>query len=214
MMKLSKSVKVIGWLFSAIIIVLVVASLIAKNNLTKSKYAYYQKMELETHYWEVKCKVVDEVKSFMAANAPTTNISSIMLVNLCDEFDIDVRFVLAQGLIESHYGTKGLATKTNSVWNMGAYDGATYEQILGVYKYSHPNESIKPYLKKLKKNYLGNSKTEWDLVSNFVDLNGHRYATYEKYEDELKIALDRIENETTLGSLLLEYDHLKRDLNR
>lgn len=215
MQKLQKTVKWVCYIVTALVALLVIPSyFIARNQLTKSNFAYYQELEYENEYWEVKCKVVEEVNNFIYSCAPTSNLSAIMLVNLCDEFNIDVRLPLAQGLAESHYGTKGLATKTNSVWNMGAFDGKTYHQILGIYKYSHPNESIRPYLKKLKEDYLGYEKTESDLLENFVNLSGNRYASYEHYEAELKQHMTRINSETELDSLLLRYSQLKRDLNR
>lgn len=214
MKRLSKLIKVIGWSLLVAVVISIVTGLVIRHNLTKSRYTYYLELELTSNYWGTKCKVVDEIDRFIKSNAPTSNLSSIVLLNECDDQGIDVRLPLAQGLNESHYGTKGLATKTNSVFNLGAFDGHGYDKILGIYKYSHPNESVRPYLKKLKKSYLGNVKTEWDLVKNFVNLSGNRYASYEKYEQELQITLDRISKETKLDSLLLAYDHLKRDLNR
>lgn len=121
---------------------------------------------------------------------------------------------LAQGKVESHFGTKGLAVRTNSVWNMGAYDGHSIDKILGIYKYAHPNLSIEPYLKLIKYNYLVNNKVELDLLNNFVDKSGNRYASYDKYESELKIVWNELDSTTKLDSLLSIYKKYRLELNR
>jgi flagellum-specific peptidoglycan hydrolase FlgJ len=118
--------------------------------------------------------------------APETQLSGAELLALCDEYDMDLFFVLAQGQLESHFGTRGLASKTNSVFNVLAYDGRTYNQICKNGKYENPNHSIEPYIKLLKTKYLVNGRTVDDLLKNFVDVSGHRYASDPKYERTLR----------------------------
>lgn len=179
----------------------------------RTNYTYDYLEEINLSYWNCKYEIVQDMDEFIYSKVENTNMSSLVLLNLCDKHNIDVRLPLSQGLIESHYGTKGLATKTNSIFNMGAYDGWKYDKILGIYKYTHPNVSIEPYLKSLSKNYLGEDKTESDLLKNFVNVNGDRYASYKGYERELKIVWDEINNTTRLDSLLQEYHYYKLELN-
>ena len=80
-----------------------------------------------------------------------------------------------------------LHLKTNSVWNVGAFDGYSADkQIRKGYGFKHPDYSIEPYLKLLTTRYLIEGKTEEELLDNFVDINGNRYASCEEYESKLR----------------------------
>ena len=94
------------------------------------------------------------MQSYINKIAPNNNISALILVNDCLNVNISIPFVIAQGFKESHFGTKGLAAKTNSVFNVGAYDGLTEGQIDSNLKINHTNHSIKPYIDLLHKRYL------------------------------------------------------------
>lgn len=166
----------------------------------------------ELNYWICKSEVINEVDNFMQKKVPNNAISAIILLNECDEYGIDIRLPLCQGFLESHYSTKGVSAKTNSMCNVGAFDGYLYDRILNIHKYRHPNQSIEPYVKLIKKNYLGTSKTELDLLDNFINLSGARYASYDKYESELKIIWEEINTTTKLDSLLVVYNSLKTRL--
>jgi len=180
----------------------------------KDVYNHNYKAEIELNHWKYKSAVVDAMQGFMDSKVKTHNISALVMLNACDEYNIDPRLPLCQGLLESHYGTTGLARHTNSVFNMGAYDGRPLDQISGRWKYAHPNQSIDPYLKKLRKTYLGHSKTEEDLLKNFVNLSNKRYATYEKYEQDLLLIWNEINATTDLDSLIRNYQYSKVELGR
>ncbi len=165
-------------------------------------------LENELHYWDTKAKIVDEVDKFMREKAVNHNISPILVVKYADKYDIDVRLFLTQGLLESHYGTKGLARKTHSVCNVGAWDDGTI-----THRYSHPDESIEPYFKLIKEQYLVD-KTEDTLLKNFVNKQGNRYATYPYYEQELQRYWRQINETTSLDSLLEVYTYYKIELKR
>lgn len=148
----------------------------------------------------------------MKTVAENHNISALELLNGCDKYSIDVRLALAQGKVESHFGTQGLASKTNSVWNYKAFDGYKLNEIPKDGKYTHPNLSIEPYLKLIRESYLGDQKTERDLLNKFVNLSGKRYASNELYEQELKLAWSEIDKTTKLDSLLNRYRYLKVEM--
>ena len=194
--------------------VLILLLMIGQCRHYRTQYRYSNLEEIELSYWNCKYEIIEDMNSFVQSKVENTNMSSLMLLNLCDKYNIDVRLPLSQGLIESHYGTKGLAFKTNSIFNMGAYDGWKYDKILGIYKYTHPNMSIEPYLKSLSNNYLTEGKTEADLLKNFVNSNGSRYASYKGYESELRLTWGEINSTTRLDSLLQEYNYYKLELNR
>ena len=148
----------------------------------KYTYAYDCIKEAEITYWDYKCALVNEVQNYINSVAPSSNLRSYALVEEYEKYGVDICFALSQAEIESHFGTKGIASKLNSVFNVGIYDGKTAEEIDNKYKFDYPNESIEPYLKLLNERYLVN-KTEQDLMKKFVDINGNRYASNPNYEN-------------------------------
>lgn len=176
-------------------------------------YETNQIKEYELKYWDTKAQLVDEVQNYINIVAPTSDLRACALVDACEKYNIEVKFVLAQGEIESCFGTKGLAAKTNSVWNVGAYDGHSYFKIKNVYKYSHPNESIEPYLKLLNEKYL-TSETEAGLLKRFVDHNGNRFASDKNYEEKLNYKYKYISNNTKIDSLNSQLNYWKVRCNR
>lgn len=138
--------------------------------------------ELQISYQGVKSDLVDLTQHYIDSVAPNSGLRALILVENCEKYGIPISFTLAQGEIESHFGTKGLAYRTNSVWNVGAYDDHSIVDIS--HKYNNPNDSIIPYLDLLTNNYLPN-KTVEDLLESFVDINGNRYASDKHYETKL-----------------------------
>ncbi|MBQ5877220.1 MAG: glucosaminidase domain-containing protein [Treponema sp.] len=147
----------------------------------KYTYAYDCIKEAEITYWDYKCALVNEVQKYIEQIAPSSNLRGYAIVEECEKYDVDICFVLAQGEVESSFGTKGIASKLNCVFNVGIYDNKTTEQIEDKYRFEYPNESIEPYLKLLTTKYLVN-KLEHDLMRKFVDINGNRYASDKDYE--------------------------------
>lgn len=158
----------------------------------------------------VRNEIVIEIDNYISKVSPKSKIDAETLFNLCDNYNIDVRFVMAQGQIESHYATAGTAAKTNSIFNVGAYDGHSAErQRKNGFGYSNPNESIEPYLILLRNYYLVNGKSEHDLMNNYVNRRGKRYASDIYYEKSLKTVYNRINRTTNLDILLKEYNEVK-----
>ena len=147
----------------------------------KYSYAYDCIMEAELKYWELKADVTAEMQHYIDSVTPYSNLRAYAIIEECERYNVDPIFVLTQGEIESHFGTKGIAAKINSVFNVGIYDGLSIQEIGEKYKCDYPNESIEPYLKLLNERYLVN-KTEQDLMKKFVDKDGKRYASNPNYE--------------------------------
>lgn len=183
-----------------------IVGVVATLAITKSvrSYQYYMAVsdlkEAEYKYMATKSELIDEVQSYILNVAPTSDLRAAALVDACEKYNVDVKFALAQGEQESHFGTKGLAFKTNSVWNVGAYDGLSFKEIAKNHKYDHPNQSIEPYLKLLTKSYL-TIGCEEALLEKYVDKNGKRFATEPTYEERLKSRYRNIENTTKIDSL-------------
>ena len=199
------------WFFVAISIVLTATTILSVmnwlkiNNSNKStypeySYAYDCIREAELKYWETKSNLCDEVQKYIISVAPTSNLRSYAIVEECEKFNIDVKFVLAQGEIESHFATKGIGGKLHNVFNVGVFDGLTAEEVKTTYKYDYPNQSIKPYLDLLHRRYLVN-KLEVDLMDKYVDVDGKRYATDPTYETKLRERYTYISMHTKIDSL-------------
>ena len=156
-------------------------------DVTKEKH-YFEKNyvfevyreNLELDYYRSKDALVDVVDSYIKEIAPSSVMNGITFVNKCDEYNMNLFFVIAQAQIESSFATKGLGQKMNSAFNVKAYDGKGSKYMD---KYDHPDDSIEPYIILVKKYYMGDSKTEMDLMNNYVNFEGKRYATNPDYEE-------------------------------
>jgi flagellum-specific peptidoglycan hydrolase FlgJ len=142
-------------------------------------------------------KLVGEVDSYIDRISPSSKLDGKVVVDMCLKYDIDIMFVLAQGQIESHFGTTGTARKTNSVFNVGAFDGrSSSAQIKRGFGFEHPNDSVEPYLILLSNNYLVNGISVNNLMYNYVNKYGQRYASHTEYEKMMRSVYNRI-NKTT-----------------
>ena len=185
-----KNEKASGWI-TAIIAVLSILTItfaigIASHNPKFDNYSFcIQRDNMELMYEDARADLVQSIDSVIRVVAPTTCMNGLAVLRECEKYNVDLFFVLAQGHLESHFGTKGMALKTNSVFNVYAYDEHSYEKINSKGKYSHPDLSIEPYLKLLSRRYLVDGKTETDLMHNYVDVGGQRYASSKEYENNL-----------------------------
>lgn len=151
--------------------------------------------ELEYHRWYAE--YVFEVQNYITSVAPTSNLRGYALVELCEKYNVDVKFALAQGEIESHFATTGLGARICNVFNVGCDDGKSIAEIDEQYKKKYPNESIEPYLKLITTKYLI-GKLEGDLMENYVDINGNRYASNPLYEEMMRTKYDYITKNTKI----------------
>lgn len=167
----------------------------------KYSYPYDCMMEAELNYLETKIQLTKEVQSYIDKVAPTSNIRGYAIVDECEKYNVDVCFVLAQAEIESHFGTKGLGSKFNNVFNVDVHDKVKGKKNMNKkYIYQYPNESIEPYLQLLTTKYLVN-KLESDLLVKYVDINGSRYATDVDYEAKLRSKYNSIVDNTNIVNL-------------
>ena len=162
--------------------------------------------ELHVKYQGVKSDLVDATQNYIDSIAPNSNLRALILVEKCEEYKMPITFVLAQGELESKFGTTGLAYRTNSIWNVGAYDNYDIKDIK--IKYENPNDSVEPYLNLLNSNYL-NGKTIEDLLDSFTDINGNRYATDKYYESKLKTIHNYILTNHSIDSLQARLNYYK-----
>ena len=177
------------------------------------RYHFYSSYEIfqETNhlrYDSLKLQLSNEVDKYIAqVSGNSSALNGLVVVDRCIENDIDICFVLAQGEQESHFGTQGLARKTNSVFNVYAFDGHDYNKINSNGKYNHPNDCVEPYIALLKRDYLVDGKTEYDMLHKYVNKNGARYASAETYEQSLLDKITKIKSNTEIDNL---YQSLRR----
>lgn len=199
--------KALGWTVAvfAVICLIVQTVFVVRDEIEKRNIRNYpftvMKHEAVLSYNEYKSRLVKEVKHYIDSVAPTSTLSGYAIVDMAEKYDLDIKFVLAQGQLESHFGTTGMAVKTNSVFNVGAYDGMKFENINGKFRYKHPDFSIEPYMQLLYKNYITGSKTELDLMAKYVTKGGKRFSSNSNYERELMNLYKRIDDTTDISTL-------------
>lgn len=153
--------------------------------------------ELTHKYDKNYAMLAQSIQDYIDSVAPGSALHGSVVAKVCIYENIDPCFILAQGQKESHFGTMGMARKTNSVWNVMAYDGHQYDDIKSAGKYKCPDYSITPYIELLKNEYLVD-KTEYDLLDTFVNNKGKRYATSKDYEVHLRSLYRYIKNNTDI----------------
>jgi len=152
---------------------------------------------------KMKESLVSEVDRYIKRMSPNSGLSAELIVNKCVEYETDIIFVLAQGLLESHFGTRGKAAETNSVWNVGTYDNGKI-----LYRYDTPNESLEPYLKLITENYFVNVTEEGDTIykdishltsdRGYINHDGKRFASARGYENAMRKLMITIDTKTSI----------------
>lgn len=169
-----------------------------------------ENLETVSMMLNTKTELTNEVDNYIKTVAPTSLVNADYLVDGCNTYGIDLIFVLAQGTLESHFATKGVGGKINSIFNVCVYDNIkTGNSVSKSYRYPHPDDSIEPYLQLLRDSYLVNGKTEDDLLKNYVNKYGQRYATYPHYEKQMASIMKRIKTTTKIDSLQNVYSSME-----
>lgn len=139
-------------------------------------------------------KLIDDVNIHISRNYRIHDSNLPMyLVDYSLKYNIDLCFMMAQTTIETGFGTAGAGRPSSR------------HSLFGVCKrYSNYNNAIEDYCKLLRRSYLGDSKTEHDLMKNYVTLGGARYAGGRGYERDLSEEYKRIRNRTQIYELWTE----------
>lgn len=96
---------------------------------------------------------------------------------------VPVELAISQVILESAAGTRGRSA-LNNPFNVGEWDNGTK------ISFSHPSDGIKAYYRLMANDYLQKRDME-DLLINFLNKNGHRYASDVNYERKLKVLISR-----------------------
>ena len=147
----------------------------------------------------LKNDLTNEVSTYILDNSRHTDTSFVIeisehIVNRALDNHIDICFILAQGHLETSFGSYGI--------------GKSKKSIFGVYKhYNSYTECIDYYVYLLRSNYLVN-KTETQLMNNYVNKNGYRYAEDKKYEHKLKNYYSKVNKSTSISELQSKYTYI------
>ena len=170
---------------------------------------------LESKFDAARENLATEVDKYIKSVAPNSIVDALNIIDLCAEYNVDIRLAIVQGHLESHFATKGTATRTYSIFNVGAYDGhSAKKQIKNGFSYKHPDYSVEPYLKLLTKDYLVDGKTEMDLLDKFVNKEGKRYASSTTYESMLKNKWEKLDSIANITETYETYKMYKLMLGR
>lgn len=91
---------------------------------------------------------------------------------------IPAPLALSQAQFETHMGTK--TRSPNNIFNVGETDGGGHKV------YDAPEDSVNDYYNLMaNRYYAGGKRTTQDLLNNFTDVNGNRYASNPNYESNL-----------------------------
>ena len=212
-----KTLKYLGISLS-IIAITVITAIITHNKLyndcglTDYNYMIYRD-RTELALDGCRDAIVTEIDNYIDSVASDSGLNGIKLFELCDKYDVDVRFAMAQAEAESHFGTTGIAAKTNSVWNVKAFDGRSADDMIKRGdSMKHPDASIEPYLILLTTEYLVDGKNEVDMFDKFVNRHDKRYASNPNYENTVEDIYNRINECTDLDDLLKKYRKLQKKL--
>ena len=87
--------------------------------------------------------VIDSLKSELINNS---DVDPELVVDICYKHKFDIPLLMSQAQWESHWGTRGRAVKTNSIFGLGAWDNETKKG------YEHVNDCIEDYVLQIKNN--------------------------------------------------------------
>ena len=153
---------------------------------------------IEQNHDVVKKQLIAEVNKYISAktkNKAHYDLAEYIVENAL-KHNIDICFMMSQTEIETCFGISGVGRQTSK------------RSLFGVIKkkYKNYDEAIDDYCKLLKKSYLTKGKTEKDLMRNYVNSGGYRYASNKSYEKELSSVYKKICKNTSINNLQEEYN--------
>lgn len=142
----------------------------------------------------LRIRLIDDVNNHIRKNFRIhDNNLPMYLVDYSLKYNIDLCFMMAQTTIETGFGTAGAGRPSSR------------HSLFGVCKrYSNYDNAVEDYCKLLRSSYLGDRKTEHDLMKKYVTLSGYRYAGSRRYEQNLSAEYKRIRSKTQIYELWTE----------
>ena len=144
----------------------------------------------------IKVQLIDEVEKHIQINTRYSKSSyhkdlPSYLVEHGLNMNFNICFMMAQTQIETNYGTTGIGRETSKRSLFGFVSKS----------YQNYNDAIINYITIIKKNYLGDKKTEMHLLKSYKTLGGYRYASDVNYEAKLTKAYNYLTQNTNIQNL-------------
>lgn len=93
---------------------------------------------------------------------------------------IPVELPLLQGQFEGQYGRFGRAGRQTNPFNVGEFDAGTTQT------FGDTQQGTDAYADLIARRYMNDGRTMDDLLNNFVDVDGNRYASNPDYERQMR----------------------------
>lgn len=154
------------------------------------------KTKLKNEYKDTKDKLIKEVDEYIASTSKSSRMTGKAIVSKSISEEFDITLLLAQCHIEGHFATMGRPKRTNSAFSVGCFDNGK-----SAFRYKHPDDSIEPYIKLVKYNYMNGRSVEQLLSSGFRNKNGAKYASAQDYVPRIRKCMSNIKKSTEIHSL-------------
>jgi hypothetical protein len=164
----------------------------ARNNANKTNSNRFAALDLTTPKGvEVYSKIC---QSFINGRNPNAGITGNMMASSAVKtFQSTGRYVppelaLAQLAIEGGLNTNpnAIPVRTNNPYNVGNWDNGKKTQ------FTNKQIGIDKYYDVIARSYLTNNRTAEDILQNFTDVRGNRYASAENYEQMINKIVNQI----------------------
>ena len=99
----------------------------------------------------MKTDLIAKVNGYIKGVAPRSKMSGENIVDLCIKHDFDITLLLAQGHLETHFGTY-----SNSCFGVSGRR----------HRHRHPDDSVEEYIILMKQSYISRRTTEQALAAN------------------------------------------------
>jgi len=134
----------------------------------------------------------EEIQSFIDAKSGSNSpITAKDIIDVSAKYNVPVELILAQGAMESNFGTKGRGARTKNIFNVGnttsgdKMEKDSPEQKAVSRTFDSWIDGLDEYASLISRRYAPNG--DWsNLLENFVNDEGNRYAQAPGYEDSLK----------------------------
>lgn len=130
------------------------------------------------------------IEKYSDGNSP---ITAQDVIDVSAKYGVPIEFILAQGRLESNFGTKGRGARTKNIYNVGNYTSGdtmrkdSAEQKAVSREMTDWVGGLEAYARLLQQDYMPEDGNWNRLLENeFVNKDGNRYATDDKYEGKLK----------------------------
>lgn len=134
---------------------------------------------------EIKSEVEYRIEEYLNTNYPTTPLKANWVMQYSQEFGVSPEFILTVSQLETSHATNPNAIRcyrNKTIFSQGEWDDGSSRISYTTYK-----ESVRDFCKLIKTDYLVDGKTEQQLVENFVNREGYRYASFPQYEKYMRI---------------------------